>query len=223
MRIAAPWSVLAFVVALAGCGGSIREPGTVAERAVRVRADGCHPTVDRLGSGTLVGGGLVVTVAHTVAGASAIEVTTADGVTHVAQLAAIDTALDVAILRVPGRAAPTIEHGSLGPGDRGTSFAGAGEALIPYEVRRGVTLRFADVYREGSYGRAGYELAAEVDPGDSGAGLFDDEGHLAAIMFAASRVSRDRAWATAISEAEHLLASVDDHSEIAAASYRCAP
>ena len=68
----------------------------------------------------------------------------------------------------------------------------------------------ADIYRQGDYDRPGYELAATVEPGDSGGGVFDADGRLLAVVFASSRNHPDRAWATAARAARPLLADAVD-------------
>ena len=68
----------------------------------------------------------------------------------------------------------------------------------PVEVRRRVTVRTSDIYRQGVHLRPGLELTATVVAGDSGGGLVGADGNLLGVVWAASRSTTDRAWATPI-------------------------
>ncbi|MFN3216320.1 MAG: trypsin-like peptidase domain-containing protein [Acidimicrobiales bacterium] len=196
--------VLIGAVVAVGCGGAT-EATTVDERPTEIRAWGCGGADPAVGSGTAIDAATVLTVAHVVAGADSIIVTDASGAEHDATVAAIDTDLDLAVLDVPGLDVTDVELASLGAGDRGTASGLGTGGEFGWTVERTVVIRFADIYGEGAHDRAGYELDATVERGDSGAGLFADDGSLGGVVFAASRRDSARAWATDIAAAEDIL------------------
>ncbi len=156
-----------------------------------------------------IGENLLATVAHAVAGQRSIVVITPDGRELEAVVAAIDTELDTALLRVDGL--------GLAPLRRGEHLAGEMTELVtmpdrtpvvaPAEIVRAVTVRTADLYGDGSYERPGFELAGtEVDAGDSGGALVAADGRLLGIVWAASRQTEGRAWVNRIAAYDPLLA-----------------
>jgi S1-C subfamily serine protease len=187
-------------------GGGGRDP---AESVVAVEATGCRlrPTH---AVGTVVADELVLTVAHAVAGEDDVEVQTGDGRRLPAQVAAIDTVLDAALLRVDGldavplprRAAEAAEPVSLLVIESGEVRAHAAE------VRRRVRIRTSDIYRDGEHVRPGLEVSGAVRAGDSGGGVVGEDGRLVGMVWARSREVDDRAWATRIEVVDPLLAAV---------------
>jgi S1-C subfamily serine protease len=206
-------AALALLVAAGGCGGDGEPEAGVAARAadsvVAVAATGCRLQPTRA-VGTVVADGLVLTVAHAVAGEDEIVVSTGDGRDLAADVVAIDTERDAAILRV--------EHLGLDPLARRAAERGEPVQLLviddgrvlaePAEVRRRVMLRTSDIYRDGEHLRPGLEVAGEVEAGDSGGGVVGQDGRLVGIVWARSREVDDRAWATRIEVADPLLAAV---------------
>lgn len=197
--------VLIGAVVAVACGSGIAATN-VDDRPTEIRAWGCRGAVPSVGSGTAVDAETVLTVAHVVAGADSITVTDARGADHEATVAAIDTELDLAVLDVPGLDVTGVELASLGAGDRGTASGLGTGGEFAWTVERTVVIRFADIYDRGVHDRAGYELEATVERGDSGAGLFAKDGSLGGVVFAASRRDPGRAWATDIAAAADILA-----------------
>ncbi|NND73774.1 MAG: serine protease [Ilumatobacter sp.] len=169
--------------------------------AVDVRADGCGPRIG-FGSGAVIGGGDIVTAAHVVAGASAIEVIDIDGVRSAATAVYFDPQLDLAVLR------PVEAVGTPVPLRRDDARAGeAGIVVLPrltedavvvevaeVSVIRAVNIETTDIYREADVTREGFEVEGSIDPGDSGA-LVVLPGGGAGIVWARSNRRAQRAWA----------------------------
>ncbi len=181
-----------------GCGGPDGgsqprpDPGAA---VVSIRAVGCRPFAS-LGTGTVVGDDLVLTAAHPVAGETTITVTTSDGRTLGAEIAAIDTVNDGAVLRVADLAGLAIEPLDLTI----ESEPGAATVLIvegerPVELVRRVDIATSDIYLEGEHHRQGLELRGLIEPGDSGAAVLDSDGRIVGVAFASSRQTADRGWA----------------------------
>jgi S1-C subfamily serine protease len=200
--------VLVVVAAVAGCGG--RDAGAVdpAASVVAIRAAGCRLTAN-LAVGIVIGDGLVATVAHAVAGESRIDVSTPDGRELSASVAALDTALDAAVLQVGGLDLAPLDRRAHEADETVTLWThGDGAARpSPVEVRRRVTIRTSDIYREGEHLRPGFELRADVEPGDSGGGLIAADGDLLGMVWASSRERDDRAWALPIEALDPLVAA----------------
>ncbi len=206
-------------VMASGCGadagtvssGTERGSAAAAERAaVRVIAEGCsvRPT---LGSGSFVRAGVVVTVAHVVAGARQIHVVAADGTTHEASISAIDRRTDLAVLAVPTADIEPLPIGQLDVGDTGTLVATRREVAVtePFTVVRFVDLKANDIDGIDTSLRQAYQVEADIEHGDSGAVLVVD-GHATAVVWARSSITGNKAWATDIREAAPLLARIAD-------------
>ena len=102
----------------------------------------------------------------------------------------VDRRLDLAELAVPGLDAPPVRTGG-GGGEAVVRVLRDGEAVtLSAPVRRRVTASIA------GHSRPALELAATVEPGDSGAPVLDAQGRVLGIVFA--RGSRG-AWAVAVS------------------------
>jgi S1-C subfamily serine protease len=194
-----PTAFVLVVVALVGLSGCARAHGDRVDpmgSVVEVEANGCRPFAARA-VGMAVDDTLVATVAHAVAGEPDVEVSTPDGRTLRAKVAAIDTALDAAVLRVDGLDLRPLDRRSYRDGEAVELVrAAAGEVgSTPVRILRRVTIRTSDIYRAGIHLRPGFELAAVVRPGDSGGGIVGSDGRLLGLVWAASRDSDDRAWA----------------------------
>jgi S1-C subfamily serine protease len=184
---------IAVAVALGGASACADAPPDPTGSAVTVEATGCRLFANRA-SGIVVGKGLVATVAHAVAGESEISVSSPDGRSHRANVAAIDTDLDAAVLRVADLHAPALALGTYAEGEA-VSLVRPAVTSTPIAIKRRVTVRTSDIYREGDHLRPGFELAAVVKAGDSGGGVVGSDGRLLALVWATSRESDDRAWA----------------------------
>lgn len=206
-----------------------------ARRAVVVATTGCGSAPASEGSGVALSPTTVLTAAHVVAGSTEITVrlrgddpivhpladggqATTDGerqpplLSVDAVVVAYDTARDLALLELGGAglAAPTggVPLGDLATGDDGV-IAGAGvSGDIAFTVTERTTIVIDEVRGTDRVRRSGYILAATTRPGDSGSGLYDDEGRLVGVLFAVSTEDEGRSWATAGSEIEAFLDDV---------------
>ncbi|MDQ3468431.1 MAG: trypsin-like peptidase domain-containing protein, partial [Actinomycetota bacterium] len=195
--------------AFAGCADGTAPVDPLAA-VVAITATGCRPTATNA-VGTVIGDELVVTVAHAVAGEREITARTADGQELPAVVAAIDPGLDVAVLRIDGLAAAALAIRSY-VDDDDVSLLGVHDELVdrrPVVVRRRVTIRTTDVYRQGEHLRPGLEVEAGVRSGDSGGGLVAADGSLLGLVWAASREADDRAWAVTSAAIVPLVAAAE--------------
>ena len=211
-------------VVLAACAASSPPPGSdpldgALPSAIGVRADGCNPS-DDVGSGSMIDTDLAVTAAHVVAGSTDVRVVDSGGTVNAAEVVLFDPGLDIAVLRTASPIGTPLRVGaSPEAGDRGTivTFRDTdGErALVVSHVRvvRTVNIDTTDIYLDEDVTRAGFEVTAEIEPGDSGAVVVVPGGVAVGMIWARSTQRTDRAWAidlpTELGDAEQRAALTD--------------
>ncbi len=170
-----------------------------------------------LASGFAVVDDLVVTAAHPVAGRRRVTVTDSAGRSRNGFVVALDSALDLAAVRVPGLGADPVQ---LAAGDS-VALAPAGSGGIvaamaaggqfnpkPVEFVRRIRVNIQDVYRTARVSRRGLELSFEGRYGDSGAAVLNGDGIVVGVVFATSRFRPNVGYAVRASEVGVLLAQV---------------
>ncbi len=188
----------------------------VVESAVQIAGDGCVRL--QLGSGFVAGEGIVVTNAHVVAGVSDPTVRTPDG-PFAAEVIGFDPESDIAILRVDNLELPALAFAEGDIDDEGAilGFGGSSDASDDgftatidadmFRINRLITAKGENIYRDvGDTRRAAYLLAADIEPGDSGAALVRTDGAVVGMAFAASR-RPNVTYAVRASEISSLLAT----------------
>jgi S1-C subfamily serine protease len=190
----------AAAVLAAGCGGGGAGPAWAQPSVVRVTVatDGLVPEV---ATGVAAGDGRVLTVAHPLSPGRAVRV---GG--RPARVVRLDRRLDLALLAVPGLRAPAIRLGEGGSRARIVVLRADRARAVDARVRRRVTVAFRDQPGDPPRSRPGLELAAVIDPGDSGAPVLDGRGRLLGVLYARSRNRAGTAWAVAAAAARGLLA-----------------
>lgn len=213
-----------FVLAVTACGATRVQPDIdtldiARAAAIGVRAEGCNPS-DDIGSGSLIDPDLAITAAHVVAGATTVRVVDADGTPYAADVVMFDPDLDIAVLRTAEPiGAPLTVGAPAEADDQGAilTFRGDDEVrrLVTSRVRvvRTVNIATTDIYLDRDVTRAGFEVSAEIEPGDSGA-VFVLPGGIAAGMVWAKSTQRDgRAWAvdlpSELADTDHRSSLVD--------------
>jgi hypothetical protein len=175
--------------------------GAARDAAIGVRADGCGPRTG-LGTGSMIDERLAVTAAHVVAGSDLIELSSAAGETTAADVVSFDPDLDLAVLRVDepiGEALP-LRVAEARVGEVGVVALPQHTAdpvaidIATVRVLRTVNIRTTDIYLDDPVERAGFEIEAQIDPGDSGAVVVLPGGG-AGVIWARSNQRDARAWA----------------------------
>ena len=166
--------------------------------SVRIEASGCGPT-ERNGIATAIDDDLLVTAAHVVAGADTVEVVDADGRRSTAEVVTFDPLLDIASLRAAGAPISTvpIRPERAATDERGAVVVNDGDDALERAaatVVRRATIETTDIYRDTDVTRAGFEIDASIEPGDSGAAVHLPGG-IVGIVWARSTVNPGRAWA----------------------------
>ncbi len=180
LQLALPAALAA--LAAGGCGGAPHRPAGAPEPLrVTVAQAGLVPGQ---ATGFVVGPARVVTVAHVLDGGGVVRVAG-----RTARVVRVDRRLDLAVLAVAGlRARPAADAGGV------EVLRGGRPRALAAHVRRGVTATVKGP--GGAVVRPALELAAAVQPGDSGAPVTDGSGHLVGVVFARSDAgSPPTAWA----------------------------
>ncbi len=173
-------------------------PGATAAR--RLAADAVNGTARVIsiacgtqvtGTAELIAANYLVTNAHVVAGAQAVNVEL--GSQDAAAIpVAFDPELDVAVLYAPGINGTVLRFATATP-DRNVQGAAIGYpgggpmAVIPAGVTGSYPATGRDIYNQAIIDRTIIELRASIRPGDSGGPLILPDGTIGGIVFAESR------------------------------------
>jgi S1-C subfamily serine protease len=186
----------------AGCGAGGPAPASPT-RPLRV-AVAAGALVPQVATAVATGDGRVLTVAHVLTGGRRVAV---GG--RRARVLRVDRGLDLALLAVPGLRAPAARLRATGSGRIAVAVVRDGRPRsLPGSVRRRVVVRWRDQPGDPARRRPGLELAATVQPGDSGAPVLDGDGRVLGIVYARARDSERTAWAVAASAMRAFLARV---------------
>ena len=191
--------VVACAVVAGGCGGAVGAPAPPAPQVLRVSVAG-DGLVPEVATGVAVGDGRVLTVAHALSAGRAV---TVGG--RRARVLRADRRFDLAVLAVPGLRAPAVRVGGAGAPVRLGVIRGGHPVMLAGRVRRRVLVYWRDQPGDLPRDRPGLELAARVDPGDSGAPVLDRSGRLLGVLYARSGDDDGTAWAVAASAVRALL------------------
>lgn len=196
----APTALLILVVLVAAGCADDTDATAPGDATVGILATGCRNTAGR-GIGTVVEPGVILTSAHTLAGADSVTVTDRNGTAAPARIVAFDPEMDLALLAadipLPAVALtddpPTTDEA---PGLAGTIVVERDGRLVvePITVERRVMITTEDIHREGETRRPGYEITADIEPGDSGA-LVVIGGSGIAVVWSRSVRTDGKAWA----------------------------
>jgi S1-C subfamily serine protease len=185
-------------------------PATVARvTASTVLVEGTACRSERDGSGFSVGPDLVMTNAHVVAGQDDTTVVRPDGTRLAAKPVAFDPDRDVALLSVPGldQSPLTIVDGAVGSTVAVFGHPGGQSDLevSPASIRQQVKAVGRGLYGTELVRRSVYVLASELAPGDSGAGLVDEDGDVVGVAFAIAPDRHTTAYALTAEELRPVL------------------
>jgi S1-C subfamily serine protease len=180
IALVAVGALVATTVLLAATRGGGRGP---APRVVTVSEAGATGAAD-VATGFAVAPMRIVTVAHVLDPGRALLVRTAGGPSRRGRVLRLDRAADLALIYVPGLAAPRWRAAAAAPGSVRLLLRRGGRVVaVAAAVRRRIR---ATVHQPGSppYVRPGLELQARVRQGDSGAPVLDRRGAVAGVVFA---------------------------------------
>lgn len=165
----AAWAIVAiFALSLTAC-----TPKDMQGASVRIVIPGGH------GSGSHIGGRLILTAAHVVDGQTAIEIETHDGKKMPAKVLWVSKAFDVAVIQYDGPLLPAAQLacGPLKQGDAVTVYGNPGDVRFA---------KFNGFVSTAAGERAIWKVAHVLDvtgmPGVSGGGVFSMSGKLVGIL-----------------------------------------
>ena len=207
------------MVVLTGCS-----PPTVDELAqgvVRVEALPCGKT--GVGSGAVVGDGLVLTNAHIIAGSiDDVTVRTWDDRLLDGLVVGFDSERDLALISVEGLDVDGFELADPVEGEETRILARPGGLdldVLDAEILRLINATGDDIYGEGDVSRRAIELSVEVGPGVSGGAVLSERGEMVGVVFADSRRRDDLSYAIDSREVRAFIDETDPN--IAADTLRC--
>jgi S1-C subfamily serine protease len=179
--------VIACAVVAGGCGATGSADGPPRALRVTVAIDGLVPQV---ATGVATGDGRVLTVAHALSGGHAVEVAG-----RRARVIRLDRRLDLALLAVPGLHAAPVRVGGAAEHVEIAVLRDRRARRLIGSVRRHVRIRWRDQPTDPPQARPGLEVAARIEPGDSGAPVVDRRGRLLGLLYARSPDRDGTAWA----------------------------
>jgi regulator of sirC expression with transglutaminase-like and TPR domain len=170
---------------------------------VKILAAGRTGKPEGVGTGFVVGDGLIATNMHVIGEGRPITVQTADGKRHEATaIHATDRAADLAIIRIELKDLPALELGNSDDVKQGREVVSLGNPRgLEYSVASGVVSARRDVE-----GRPMIELRMPVEPGNSGGPLLDLRGRVQGVVTLRSAVTDNLGYATPINALKPLLA-----------------
>lgn len=180
------------------------------DSVVLITSIGCK-TAPTQTVGTVIGDGLVLTVAHGVAGQESTLITTAFGQVISAKVAAIDVNLDLALLQID-RKELTLDPVPLKFDDAVAgskvwfvAYEDAAQVVRPAKITEILRIDTEDIYLKNKVSRPGLEVETKVVVGNSGGPLINHDGEIVGLVWAKSRSEKKIAWATRVSGANDLL------------------
>jgi regulator of sirC expression with transglutaminase-like and TPR domain len=169
---------------------------------VRILSTGRTGKPEGVGTGFVVGDGLVATNLHVIGEARPITVQTSDGKRHEAtHVHATDRGADLAIIRIDAKALPALELGDSDGVKQGADVVSLGNPRgLEYSVAAGVVSARRDID-----GRSMIELRMPVDPGNSGGPLLDTRGRVQGVVTLKSAVTENLGYAMPVNALKPLL------------------
>ena len=183
---------------------------TIVESTVRITGEACRAL--REGSGFAVEPDLIATNAHVLLGIDEPLVELADGRELIGLVVGFDPVADLALLRVDGAELDPFVLGTAPDGSVGTLVGWEAKGTpepTPFRIDRPVTVRINIVGGTERIERRSWLVAANIESGDSGAALIDDDGVVVGVAYATTKRDVGVAYATRADQLERLLAETD--------------
>ncbi|RZU62378.1 MarP family serine protease [Zhihengliuella halotolerans] len=189
-----------------------------ADSVVKVSGTAFECGMNQTGSGFAAAEDRVITNAHVVAGVTDPVVTTRDGRALPATIAHFDPAADLAVLEVPGLGLSPIPVGQDLEKGRAGVFMGH-PAGGPFRALGATVQSVKDVPVQNIYGGEPstlniYQLGADIEQGNSGGPLVDEEGRLIGVVFAKARGADEVGYALTLEEVAPLVDAATSYDDV---------
>lgn len=194
-------------LALLLSGDQVPRIRDTAQRPVVLATTPCVGDQDAGATGMLIGDETVITVAHAVVDANDVFVRDRSLQWWASEVRHVDRDRDLALLSVPGLRATDMAVATAQRGEQVTMLGGLTSGTASGEVMRRVVINTNSIGSEIETERRGYELALDIERGDSGAAVVDGDGRLVGVIFAQSSRRAGVAWATDLSAVPDVLGS----------------
>lgn len=159
---------------------------------------------NQTGSGFVVAPGRVVTNAHVVAGVSQPVVEVPGGGALQGRVVEFDPQKDLAVIAVDGLQVRSLDIGNQLRAGAPAAFAGYPHGgpfqSKPATVQSVSRMMVPDIYGQNPIPEEIYELAADVQPGNSGGPLLNESGQVVGVVFAKSTTNVPVGYAFTLSE-----------------------
>ena len=160
--------------------------------------------VNQTGTSFVIAQDRVITNAHVVAGVDRPVVETADGRALTGRVVSFDPVRDVAVVAVDGLDLPALRlGGDLSTGDTAEFMgfpAGGPFTSLPAAVQSERTVSVPNIYGQKASALQIYQLAADVQQGNSGGPLLDADGRVTGMVFAKAKDRADVGYALTLDE-----------------------
>jgi S1-C subfamily serine protease len=160
-----------------------------------------------------------LTVAHGVAGQTSSQITTINGETFEAKIVAIDTAQDLALLKISSKPSdlrlPPLVFGQATAGEDAffVAFNDQQQFVRKAKIQRRLKINTEDIYLKEKTTRLGIEAEVKVEVGNSGGPLVNKNGEIIGVVWSTSRITNNRTWATRVEAASALVDSLNSNPD----------
>ena len=173
--------------------------------------------VNQSGSGFVIAPERIMTNAHVVSGITEPAVTTRDGDVLAAKVVYFDSVADIAVLDVPGLdVKPLVRGEDLSRGDTAAflGFPGGGSfKALGAVVESLSTISIQNIYGAEPSPLRIYQLAGDVEQGNSGGPLVDSQGRVVGMIFAKAKGGAQIGYALSLSEIDKAFSKATSFSE----------
>lgn len=173
--------------------------------------------VNQSGSGFVIAPERIMTNAHVVSGITEPAVTTRDGDVLAAKVVYFDSVSDIAVLDVPGLdVKPLVRGEDLSRGDTAAflGFPGGGSfKALGAVVESLSTISIQNIYGAEPSPLRIYQLAGDIEQGNSGGPLVDPQGRVVGMIFAKAKGGAQVGYALSLSEIDKAFSKATSFSE----------
>lgn len=188
-----------------------------AESVVRIKGTAIACGVNQTGSGFVAADNRIITNAHVVSGISEPVVETLDGVALPADVVYFDAEKDLAVLAVEDLSEEPLDVGDpLDTGDQAVFMgypAGGPFAAEPATVQSMRNVSVQNIYGSDPALMQVYQLAANVQQGNSGGPLLTEDGDLIGVIFARAKDGLSVGYAIGMDEVQPVINAAPSLSE----------